>query len=379
MRLAFITQDFPPETGGIQTYSYELANELHQLCDYFILIAPAKKNQEEVDAKLPYDIIRIPSSNTLLGIQLIPKLKKIVTKHQITGTFHAQWQTVVATLTLKNQKKLTAIFVAAHGRELLFHPFKNIPILKQLYDTYQKKLLKGVNQFFPVSNYTANLLKQQSIPTNKITVIPNGTDFKNFYPSPYAHLITKWNLADKKILFTICRHVERKGIQYVLAALPTILQSIPNIHYLIGGTGNYTPTLKSLVSQLQLESHVTFVGRIPNNELNAYYSLCDIFIMTPKEVVPNVEGFGIVYLEANACGKPVIGTISGGVPNAIKHQETGLLIPQKSTAAISAEVVQLMEQEDYRLQLGVNGLDWVKTEMNWAVVAKKLFEQMQLR
>lgn len=376
MRLAFITQDFPPDTGGIQTYSFEMAKHLSRLCEAFVLIAPAKKSQEEVDESLEFPVIRISASNTLLGPSLLSKLEGIVKKYKITDTFHAQWQTTIAANRLKKKGLLNSVNLATHGREVLFNPFQNIPLAKQVYTKYQSNMLRKVDRVFPVSSFTAQLLQQLKVPTQKIHLLHNGTDPNRFTQVDTSELRKQMNLEGKNILFTICRHVDRKGIQDVLTALPIVLKQIPNLHYIIGGSGPLSKKLQSLSKDLGLSENVTFTGRLDDASLNTFYNLCDVFIMTPKEVLPDVEGFGIVYLEANACSKPVIGTISGGVTDAICHGKTGLLIERNSISAISNAIIRLMANEDLRARMGEQGRARVCAEMNWEIVSQKLYKKL---
>lgn len=135
-----------------------------------------------------------------------------------------------------------------------------------------------------------------------------------------------------------------------------------------------TEELKAVATEYQLDKSVTFCGRIPDDQLNDYYSLCDVFIMTPRETFPDVEGFGIVFLEANACAKPVIGARSGGVTDAVQHEKTGLLVEPESSSEIANAIIDLMQNEPKRLQLGQNGMQWVRTEMNWKSTTGRLYE-----
>ena len=376
MRLAFITQDFPPETGGIQTYSFEIAKHLSSLCDTFILIAPAKKNQAIIDNALPYPVVRIPCSNTLLGFYLKRHLPKIIQEYKIDMTFHAQWQTLKPAIKAKRKGRLSKVMVAAHARELIFNPYAKIPVLKGWYIQHQITSLLGADQYFPVSHYTSNLLQNQGVHPSKIKVINNGTDTAMFFPIPIDSFKNEFGFSDKKILFTVCRHVERKGIQDVIRALPNVIKTVPTVHYIIGGSGPYTATLKELVEALELSAYVTFAGRIPDTALNQYYNLADVFIMTPLESETDIEGFGIVYLEANACGKPVIGSRTGGIPDAIKDQKTGLLVEASNQILISRAINQLLTNESMAKTLGQQGKEWVEKEMNWKAVTKRLFREI---
>ncbi len=376
MKLAFITQDFPPETGGIQTYSYELAQHLSTLCETFILIAPAKKNQAEIDTTLPYPVVRIPCSNTLLGFYLKNRLPRILKEYQIDHTFHAQWQTLKPAIKAKKKGILQKVMVAAHARELIFNPYDSIPILKGIYLKHQSTSLLGADQYFPVSRYTANLLTAQKVKEEKIKIINNGTDPTLFFPTNIDALKKELKLKDKKILFTVCRHVERKGIQDIITALPEVIKTIPNIHYIIGGKGPFSEILQQQVKELNLNDYITFTGRIADIALNQYYNLCDVFIMTPLNSKTDIEGFGIVYLEANACGKPVIGSSTGGIPDAIRHEETGLLVEASQHQEISKSIIKLLANDPLTKQLGDQGHLWVKEEMNWKSAAQKLYQAM---
>lgn len=373
MRLAFITQDFPPETGGIQTYAFELAKQLYPICEEFLLIAPAKPDHQNIDKSLPFRVIRITASNTLLGYKLIPKLKKIINEYKIEHTLHAQWQTAYSAIRLRKKGFLKSVSIAAHGRELLFNPFSKAPLIRRLYSKYQNRILRRADHFFPVSRFTANLLNGY-IKEEDIHVVNNGTDAQRFFIKDASKLRQKLKLEDKLVLFTVCRHVKRKGIQDVIDALPDAIKAIPDLYYLIGGTGPYTDFYKKQVQQAGLTNHVGFTGKIPESTLLDYYNLCDIFIMTPREVLPDIEGFGIVYLEANACGKPVIGTISGGVTDAIQDEKTGLLIEREHPAAISQAIIRLAKDERLRNRLGNYAKDWVKIEMTWERAAQQIYQ-----
>lgn len=378
MRLAFITQDFPPETGGIQTYSFEIAKNLHALCDYFLLIAPDKKNAADVDKALNYSVKRIKSRNTLLGLNLLNRLEKLVEDNEIDTVFHAQWQTLLPSLKLKQKGKISKVVAAAHAREFLFNPYENIPFLGKWYTNYRNKLIKEVDLFLPVSHYTKQILLDLGIEASKIKVVTNGTNPENFYPKNVDTLKQKLGLESSPVLFTVCRHVKRKGIATVLNAMPDILKDFPNLKYIIGGSGPETESLKQLTFALGIDKNVIFfTGRIPTADLNDYYNLCDIFVMTPLSILPDIEGFGIVYLEANACEKPTIGSESGGIPDAVIHNKTGLLVEEQNPKAIAEAVIKLLKNDELRHKLGKQGREIVENKANWRVICKEIYSLLQ--
>jgi len=377
MRLALVTQDFLPEVGGIQTYSYELALRLHEKCEHFMVVAPACKGAAETDRRLPYPVYRVKARNDLLGLAAIPMLPAYWNKMNIDTVFHAQWQSLPVSVLAKKAGTIKHLFVAAHARELLFNPLKKSILPEQWYDRYRDYLLDKVDHFFPVSDFTAELIHQLNIDHQKITTVINGTDPDKFYPKKVPGLQKKWGLKNERILMTITRLNARKGIDTVLKSLPNILERFPDLTYVIVGAGEFEPRLRALVRDLNLGNAVIFTGRVSYEELNDYYNLCDLFVMPSISDYPNVEGFGIVFLEANACEKPVIGSTSGGIPSAVLDGETGLLVEERNPARLSRAVIELLSDPARMRSMGKKGRERVLEEANWNAVSDKLFNRMK--
>ncbi len=193
---------------------------------------------------------------------------------------------------------------------------------------------------------------------NKIHIIENGVDIHKFVPgSKDFSILQKHNISDKKIIFTVGRLVERKGIDKTLYALPEIIKSIPDIHYLIGGSGEFRPQLEAIVDKLKLQDYVTFVGRIEEDDLVKYYQSCDLFLMPNRELADHdTEGFGLVFLEANACEKAVIGGRAGGAVEAVKDQQTGILVDGYQEQQIADAVVDLLSDQEKCQSIAKQGL-----------------------
>lgn len=377
MRLALVTQDFLPEVGGIQTYSYELALRLHEKCEHFMVVAPACRGAAETDRRLPYPVYRVKARNDLLGPASIPNLPAYWYKKNIDTVFHAQWQSLPVSVLAKKAGVIRYLFVAAHARELLFNPLEKSILPERWYDRYRDYLLDKADHFFPVSDFTADLIHRLDIDRQKITTVINGTDPGKFYPKKVPGLRKKWGLKDERILMTITRLNARKGIDTVLRSLPAILDRFPDLKYVIVGGGEFEPRLKELVRELNLGDAVIFTGRVSYEELNDYYNLCDLFVMPSISDYPNVEGFGIVFLEANACEKPVIGSTSGGIPSAVVDGETGLLVEERKPDRLAKAVIELMSDPERMRKMGKNGRERVLNEANWNAVSEKLFNRMK--
>ncbi len=372
MRLLFVSQDFPPDIGGIQTYTYELAVRLESMFEKFSLIVPDHKRGHTIDDILDFKIHRIKGSNSMLPYTMSFVYSKIAKEGKFDISFHSQWQTIAPAIRSKTNGYPQKIYVAVHARELLFNPYGK-GMLGRWFEKRRNKLLMKVDHFFPVSHYTAGLLEKKGISPEKMTVFNNGTDPNIFYPKDVRNLKQKLGLGKNKILLTTTRLVRRKGIDRVIKALSNVVEKHPDLVYMIVGDGPEKEYLKDLVSQNKLEKYVYFRGKVPYSELNDYYNLCDVFVMPSRTIEPDVEGFGIVFLEAGACSKPVIGTFSGGIPDAIAHGKTGLLVEETDINQLSEAILRLFDDEELAARLGKEGRKRILEKSNWDVIAEKMF------
>jgi glycosyltransferase involved in cell wall biosynthesis len=206
--------------------------------------------------------------------------------------------------------------------------------------------LRHANRILAVSHYTRDrLLKEQNLDPNKISVLPNTFEPQRFaIAAKPAYLLERHHLAEEQpILLTVSRLSRResyKGYNKVLEALPQIRDAIPNIHYIIAGQGDDRPRLEQFIDQHQLQDCVTLAGFIPESELGDYYNLCDVFAMPSKG-----EGFGIVYLEALACGKPTLGGNQDGAIDALCQGELGVLVDPDDIGAIAQTLTAIVQKK----------------------------------
>lgn len=373
MRLLFVTQDFPPEVGGIQTYSWELARRLASVVEALEVIAPTHPESADLDRTVAFPVRRVPGRSDLLPLTALPAVPVHARRLRADIAFHAQWQTVGASALAR---ALTGwphrIVCAAHGRELLFNPLSNLPALGPGYDRMRRFLLGQVEALLPVSHYTAGLLETLGASSDRLHVVPNGTDPERFQPQDPAPLRQRLGLEDRALLLTVGRLVPRKGIDTVLRALPALARRVPRLMYLVAGTGPDRPRLERLARTLGVADRVRFLGQIPNEQLPQYYSAADVFVMPAREAPPDVEGFGLVFLEANACGTPVIGARSGGIPDAIQHGTTGLLVPPSDAEALADAAARLLTDPERAERLGRQGRHRAQHEASWDHIAQRI-------
>ena len=387
MRLLLISQDFPPDVGGTQTYAHELARRLAKQCKDFVVIAPEQADSEAIDDELPCEVIRVPAKNNGFGFKVWMHVLKAIRQRRKNGkpgfdaALHVQWSSAPSVLfAARRFGGPHHIFVAAHGRELLLEPLKGKLVGHMLYNWARTYVMKRSTGFFPVSRYTRNLLvKKRNVPSERITVVHNGTDPDHFRPMDVQDLRDELGLKPHhKVLLTVSRLVERKGIDTVLRTLPEVARRAPDVQYLIIGDkkkeAQEHKRLEKIAREQGVTDRVRFLGAVPPDELPRYYNVCDVFVMPSRENPPYVEGFGIAFLEANACGKPVIGARSGGIPDAVLDGETGLLVEPDDEAALAEAIHRLLCDIPLARRLGRNGRQRIQEEATWRHAADQIYK-----
>lgn len=206
-----------------------------------------------------------------------------------------------------------------------------------------QKALHQAERILTVSSYTRDrLLKEQNLDPNTVLLLPCTFDSERFTPSPKpVYLLKRYGIQpNQPIILTVARlsNAEQyKGYDQILQALPQIRQSLPNIHYIIAGKGDDVPRIEHLILKLQLQNCVTLTGFVPNRELCDHYNLCDVFAMPSKG-----EGFGIVYLESLACGKPTLGSNKDGAVDALCQGKLGVLVDPDDITEIAKSLIQIL-------------------------------------
>lgn len=376
MRLLFVSQDFPPARGGIQTYAGELAARFALRADDFAVLAPEHPDAVRHDEGLSFPVHRVRASADLFPLLSVPRVVRLVREQGFDAVFATQWSSALPVQLAGRRVGPVQLFVAAHGREVLFEPGRLPALIRRTYAGLRRKVYLRADHIFPVSRFTAGLLHQNGVHTGRTTVIPNGADPVRFSPGDASALRQHLALNGHRVLISVCRLVPRKGIDTTLRALPAVLRQVPHVRYLVVGDGPDRARLEALACTLGVDAHVQFIPGIDNEALPAYYNLAEAVVMPSRSDPPDVEGFGIVFLEANACEKPVVGADAGGIPDAILHGETGLLIPPDDPEALAASIIQLLNEPEFALRLGRQGRARVVREATWDTVASRMFEAM---
>lgn len=231
---------------------------------------------------------------------------------------------------------------------------------------------KGI---FPISRYTSSLVEAQGVDKSRIQIITLGVDIKRFKPAK----INQRGTVQIQLL-TVARLDLHKGHDRVLEALTILKRQGVKPQYIIVGEGDEEYRLRRMVRNLGLGHQVKFAGFIPASRLPDMYASSDIFIMASREIpgrLDLVEGFGLSLLEASASGLPVVAGRSGGVADAVRDGETGLLVNPDSPEDIARALRVLFSDTDFAQKLGAEGRRWTETQMSWDHVARRLCSTMQ--
>ncbi|SMF32043.1 phosphatidylinositol alpha-1,6-mannosyltransferase [Paenibacillus barengoltzii] len=366
-KILVITGSFPPDVGGIQNYVYNL-------CKYskhdITVLAPQMEDADGFDSEQDLTIIREPflKGNFITsGMNLLKAVVRLVKENDFDLILcnHVLVATVGRLLSFFTGKPFVII---TYGKDTL--EFLKNPLLRWVVKTNLKKS-KGI---LTCSEYTKEIVASLHVDSDKIAAILPGVDSKFMRKNKDSRLMQKYNLDDNTtILYTISRLVERKGHDMVIKSLPFIIEKIPNIKYLIIGDGEYRSELEKLVEKLKLQNYVVFAGEAKESELVDHYNIGDIFIM-PSRYIENtgsVEGFGIVYLEAAACRKVVIGGNSGGAPEAVGDNSTGILVDPLDTDDIANNVINLLLNKERYNRLASNAEQRAKHQFSHSMVSEQ--------
>ncbi len=373
VNLLVVSSDFSPLSWGIGAYTKELSTSLSRTNQVTVL-ATGIPNARAFDHGSPYRIIRTPSFPILRYIAFFFYVPLILKKYHIDTVLHVVW---ITSLISHMWSRMIPVpyFVTVHGTEIRDDKISWRRRLKCYLKGWRLAALRKARGIFPVSNYSARLVMSLGVEQSRVKVLLNGVNTEHFRPVTNYH---KSKVQHK--LLTVARLDVNKGHDHVLKALAILKQQGLTPNYTIVGQGPEETMLRNMVQDLGLEDQVVFTGFISVNQLPAIYTSCDIFVMASREIqgrLDLVEGFGISFLEAGACGLPVIAGDSGGISDAVQNGKTGLLVNPDNPEDIAFAIKRLLTDSNLARQLGNEGRRWTETQMSWEHVAKRMVSAMQ--
>lgn len=386
-KVLIVTNDFPPRSGGIQSFVYALAASLP--ADDVVVYAPAWPGAADFDAKQPFAVVRHRSSLMLPVPSVARRAREILIEHGCdTVVFGAAAPLGLLAPGLR-RAGASKVVALTHGHEAGWAALPGA-----------RTLLRKIGDYADVVTYLgeytrirlARVMSRRA--AAKMVRLAPGVDNSAFSPGDGGAAIRdRLGIHERaQVVLCVSRLVRRKGQDTLIRAWPRVLAQLggqaahldqpqPDPMLLIVGDGRYGRKLHRLARRLGVAGSVIFAGSVPWDDLPAYYNAGTVFAMPcrTRRAGLDVEGLGIVYLEASASGLPVIGGDSGGAPDAILHGETGYVVAGGDVAGLAGRLIELLADPQGAATMGDKGLAWVDQEWRWDLVSRRLGEILSAR
>jgi phosphatidyl-myo-inositol dimannoside synthase len=365
-RTLIVTNDFPPRRGGIQSFVHALATRLPP--GTVTVYASAWEGAAEFDAWQPFPVVRHPTSLMLPGPDVRRRAAAIAREHGCDAAlFGAATPLGLITPTLR-RAGVTKVVALTHGHEAGWAALPGArSLLRRIGD--EVDVLTYLGEYFRVR--LARALSPEA--ASRMVQLAPGVDMTTFRPGAGGAAVReRLGLVGRPVVICVSRMVPRKGQDTLIRAWPRVRAEVSDAVLLLVGDGPYAPALRRLAGRLGVSDSVLFTGPVPWPELPGYYDAADVFAMPcrTRRAGLDVEGLGIVYLEASATGVPVIGGDSGGAPDAILEGESGYVV--RDMPAVAVRVAELLKDPGKAKAMGEKGLAWVDLEWRWELAAARL-------
>lgn len=368
-----MTNDFPPRRGGIQSYLEEFVRRLvvtgrHEVTVY----APAWQGADAFDAAAEasgYRVVRHPGTLMLPGGGVGARMRRLIADDGIDTVWFGAAAPLALLASRARRAGAARVFASTHGHEV---GWSMLPGARRVL----RRIGEDTDVVTFVSRYTRRRFAAAFGPTAGLEHLPSGVDTDRFRPQPAgrAELRARYRLGRRPTVVCVSRLVPRKGQDMLIRALPAIRRRADDAALVIVGGGPYLQALRRLAERTGVAEHVTFTGGVATTELPAHYALADVFAMPcrTRGIGLDVEGLGIVFLEASAAGVPVVAGDSGGAPETVRDNETGLVVDGNSVEQIADAVAGTLVDPDRASAMGAAGRDWVTAHWRWETLADRL-------
>jgi phosphatidylinositol alpha-1,6-mannosyltransferase len=366
----FITNDFGPRAGGIETFVHGLIERLPK--GSVIVYTSAQPKAADFDAEWLRDygieVIRDRSKILLPTPRVIKICQRIIKERKITRVAFGAAAPLGLMARAMRRAGAQKIVALTHGHEVWW---AKVP----LFSFAIRYMSKEIDVLTYLGSYTKDEISKALYKSDKskLIQIAPGIDVDHFVPTDSSELRAELGLTDKSVIISVGRLVHRKGQDKLISALPQIRAAIPNVHLVLVGVGPYQNHLEKLAGKLEVADCITFIGRINYADLPKYICVGDLFAMPSRSRFfgLEVEGLGIVYLEASSCGLPVVGGKSGGAPDAVLVGETGVVVDGTNTFEIAEACIELLNNPELCALMGANGRAWIIENWRWEIWASK--------
>ncbi|MBF6088848.1 glycosyltransferase family 4 protein [Nocardia cyriacigeorgica] len=368
-RTLLVTNDFPPRPGGIQSYLQALAGQLPP--DDLVVYAPRWRGDSHVkfDAEQKFQVVRHPTT-LMLPTPLVMRRAAKLLRNENCDTV---WFGAAAPLALMSPVLRRAgaerILASTHGHEV---GWSMLPAARQAL----RVIGEQTDVVTYVSKYTRARFSAAFGPNAALEYLPPGVDPDVFRPDPAARaeLRQRYGLGDRPTILCLSRLVPRKGQDALIVAMLQIRERVDGAVLVIAGGGPYEEKLRALAEALGVADSVVFTGRVRSDELAAHHTLADVFAMPARTrgAGLDVEGLGIVYLEASASGVPVVAGRSGGAPETVIEGKTGRVVDGRKIDQIVDALVGILADPEAAARMGAAGRQWVEQQWRWDTLGARL-------
>jgi phosphatidyl-myo-inositol dimannoside synthase len=382
-KILLVSEIFPPRTGGSGRWFWEIYRRLPRA--NVVVAAGETALQKEFDQAAAVRIERQPLTMGQWGIKSVEglrgywrgvrSLRKLIRAEQI-GVLHAG-RNLPEGLMARALKFYCGIpyIVYVHGEEV------NTAGMSRELTWLTRRVFGGADFLIANSKNTAKILQDEwDQSQRKVRVLHPGVDTDRFVPAvgdPRVRGELGWG--ERSVVLTVGRLQLRKGQDQLILALPAIRQALPDVLYAIAGDGPERDHLQDLAKRTGVADCVQFLGEIDDDRLIACYQQCDLFVLPNRQVEKDIEGFGMVLLEAQACGKPVLAGTSGGTAETMKVPQTGRLVCCDGPVLLAEQVIELLKDRAQLARMGKAARQWVVEQFDWTPLARQaqdLFQQV---
>lgn len=366
-RTLLITNDFPPRPGGIQQFVHNLA--IRQPPGSIVVYASRWKGWESFDAEQPFPVVREETSVLLPTPAVARRAAEIARDYGCDAVWYGAAAPLgLLSAGLRRRAGIERVVALTHGHEV---GWAALPGAR----TMLRRIARGADVITYLGEYTRVRLARAIGDLTTLERLPPGVDTDQFRPTVDGSAVRrKYGLRDRPVIVCVSRLVRRKGQDTLIRALPRIRRRVRDAALLIVGGGPYRSTLEVIAREEGVADHVVITGSVPWAELPSYYAAGDVFAMPcrTRRGGLDVEGLGIVYLEASATGLPVVAGDSGGAPDAVLDGETGFVVSGRDRDALVDRITQLLTDPALAKRLGAAGREWVEAEWRWDTQAARL-------
>jgi phosphatidylinositol alpha-1,6-mannosyltransferase len=370
-----VTNDFPPRPGGIQAFLHNMALRLDpgRLVVYASTWKRSRAGIEATaafDAEQPFTVVRDRTTMLLPTPQATRRAVGLLREHGCTSVWFGAAAPLGLMAPALRKAGAQRLVATTHGHEA---GWAQLPAARRLL----RRIGESTDTITYLGEYTRSRIATALTPAAaaRMVQLPPGVDEKTFHPGSGGDEVrARLGLTDRPVVVCVSRLVPRKGQDTLIQAMPRILAAEPDTVLLIVGGGPYEQDLRRMATETGVAGSVRFTGSVPWSDLPAHFGAGDVFAMPcrTRRGGLDVEGLGIVYLEASATGLPVVAGDSGGAPDAVLDGETGWVVRGGSPEEAADRIVPLLADPELRRRMGERGRQWVEERWRWDLLAERL-------